>query len=117
MCFVSKFLPQYDPDSLWRDLRNPLIHAYSVKDGKVYKGRYKSQTYVFRDDGKGHMDNVPIMKDRKEIKRAKGIEISHFVKDVCEVFVDFKKLVEKDDRLKKIVIKRFDKEPVIGPVK
>jgi len=107
-CFTAKFLPQYNSDSLWVDLRNPLIHGYSVA--------HKVQTYIFRGDGKGHMHAVPLFKNGKSIKIARSIEVSHFIRDISNAFLDFKKLAERDKKIQKIIIKKFSKEPLIGPL-
>lgn len=48
--FVQKFLPQYNAEDLWRDLRCGLVHSYA-----------EGGTYVFTDSNKAgfHFDMTP----------------------------------------------------------
>lgn len=104
--FVRDFMSDYDPASLWTDLRNPLIHGYTVGE---------NMSYFFRNDGKGHGDPVPVIKDHEEIRKNRTMELSNFVKDVISAFERFKEKAYSDP-IRANIVEKFDQEGILHVV-
>jgi len=99
--FVRDFLPKYDPDKLYHDLRCGLVHNYSV-----------GQSYVFTDANKGgtHFETT--------MKGLVILNLEDFLNDLERAVHDYFKLLENDPKIFDKAYRRLKKFGIltVGPI-
>lgn len=88
--FVEIYLPKYDKEKLWEDLRCGLVHSYSA-----------GNAYLFTDDNKAgfHFDETP--------KGAIILNLEDFCADLRQAYRSFRKDIISDPDIFKNVIRRY----------
>jgi hypothetical protein len=99
--FVARYLSQYKPDNLYKDLRCGLVHAYAT-----------GQSYVFSDDTNQslfHMDNTL---DGQII-----LKLEDFLADIRIAYRQYRKdIIDSNDLFIKAK-RRYESMLLMGPVK
>lgn len=96
--FVAKYMPQYDKERLWGDLRCGLVHSYAA-----------GELYVFTDANKAgkHFENW----EGKIV-----LNLEDFCKDLVDTYKLFRKdILEKDEIFIKAK-KRIESMGLMGPI-
>jgi len=89
--FVKKYLPKYDKEKLWEDLRCGLVHSYA-----------EGGTYVFTDANKAgfHFDRTP--------KGKIILNLEDFCADLREAYRKFRQDILTDDNVFQRAKKRYE---------
>jgi hypothetical protein len=93
--FVNEYLPAYQSEELYEDLRNKLVHNYSV--GKFY-GLTKGQKDLHLNKQNGILI----------------INLENFIDDLNSAFEQFISSVQKDKNIRKNVIEWYLKHNIIS---
>lgn len=97
--FVKSYLPDYDPEKLYRDLRCKLVHNYS-----------EGGSYAFTDANPEL--HGKLMNDDKII-----INLENFIADIEKAMTCLFKEIETNSEVQSLAIKRFKDIGLIGVIR
>jgi hypothetical protein len=96
--FIKRFLPKYDADALWSDLRCGLVHNFTNRRNRI--------GYDFRENRPQYHLKLRPDKDNPKIK-LKVINLSNFVNDLRIALHDFFAVLERNPEMKCRAIERY----------
>ena len=98
--FVKRFLPQYNPEELYHDLRCGLVHNFTDR-GKVIK-------YDFREDRSKHHLRLRPRKGNRGVKM-RVINLSNFIHDLRFALNKFFDVLEHNPEMMRRSVQRYKK--------
>lgn len=98
--YIKKFLPQYNPQNFYKDLRCQLVHNYS-----------EGGSYVFKDNKPS--EHLKKYKESNKIV----INLESFVEELEKIVDDYLKLIIKNDVAYKKALKNIKLSGLLGVVK
>lgn len=94
--FVKDYLSQYDPSKLREDLRNRLVHNYSL--GETYSLTMRSNDYHLKPDKNGRLI----------------LNLENFIDDIDGAFTKWNGELRTNDDVRKNALTWFSKFQIIG---
>ena len=98
--FINKFLPQYNSQNFYKDLRCKLVHNYS-----------EGGSYVFKDN----KPNEHLKKYKKSNKII--INLENFIEELEKIVDDYLKLITNDDVAYQNALKKIQSSGLLGIIK